>query len=159
MAAGAFHEPLDLQRRSLDPPQDRGCRARCRHRGGGSRDHRAYEFRRRPDPDRSRHEGGQADRYHQLERFPRSLRRFEFQEFTRLFISPPKSPRGYVDDPNPKSTTESARPPRALSHVWGGSPFERTRIQLRHCEELLRRSNPEPLRRDILDCFATLAMT
>src|SRR3954469_9224873 len=125
MAAGAFHEPLDLQRRSLDPPQDRGCRARCRHRGGGSRDHRAHEFRRRLDPDRSRHEGRQADRYHQLERFTRSLRRFEFQEFTRLFISPPKSPRGYVDDPNPKSTTESARPPRALSHVWD---------PLSHCE-------------------------
>ncbi|MEY9431203.1 hypothetical protein ABH975_006518 [Bradyrhizobium ottawaense] len=58
--------------------------------------------------------------YHQRECIPRSLRRSdEFFEFTRLFTSPPKSPRGYVDDPNPKSTTESARPPRALSHVWG----------------------------------------
>ena len=30
---------------------------------------------------------------------------------------------------------------------------------LRHCEELLRRSNPESLREGILDCFAALAMT
>ncbi|TFW52988.1 hypothetical protein CT676_41750 [Bradyrhizobium sp. MOS001] len=30
---------------------------------------------------------------------------------------------------------------------------------LRHCEELLRRSNPDCLRRGILDCFAALAMT
>ncbi|RZN07439.1 hypothetical protein CWO91_27390 [Bradyrhizobium genosp. SA-3] len=29
----------------------------------------------------------------------------------------------------------------------------------RHCEELLRRSNPDRLRGKILDCFAALAMT
>ena len=29
----------------------------------------------------------------------------------------------------------------------------------RHCEEPLRRSNPESLRGKILDCFAALAMT
>ncbi|MDE5463496.1 hypothetical protein GWG67_22930 [Bradyrhizobium sp. CSS354] len=29
----------------------------------------------------------------------------------------------------------------------------------RHCEERLRRSNPESLRGRILDCFAALAMT
>ncbi|RXH19075.1 hypothetical protein EAS54_08820 [Bradyrhizobium guangzhouense] len=29
----------------------------------------------------------------------------------------------------------------------------------RHCEELLRRSNPDCLRGKILDCFAALAMT
>ncbi|MDA9506541.1 hypothetical protein XI09_18275 [Bradyrhizobium sp. CCBAU 11386] len=29
----------------------------------------------------------------------------------------------------------------------------------RHCEEPLRRSNPETLRGKILDCFAPLAMT
>ncbi|RTE92985.1 hypothetical protein D6B98_10095 [Bradyrhizobium sp. LVM 105] len=29
----------------------------------------------------------------------------------------------------------------------------------RHCEEPLRRSNPDYLRGKILDCFATLAMT
>src|SRR5262249_568382 len=29
----------------------------------------------------------------------------------------------------------------------------------RHCEELLRRSNPETFRGGILDCFAALAMT
>ncbi|RZM97986.1 hypothetical protein CWO91_37420 [Bradyrhizobium genosp. SA-3] len=31
--------------------------------------------------------------------------------------------------------------------------------QHRHCEEPLRRSNPESLRCDSLDCFAALAMT
>ena len=30
---------------------------------------------------------------------------------------------------------------------------------LRHCEELLRRSNPDCIRGKILDCFAALAMT
>ncbi|PSO15376.1 hypothetical protein C7G42_28740 [Bradyrhizobium sp. MOS003] len=30
---------------------------------------------------------------------------------------------------------------------------------LRHCEEPLRRSNPDCLLGEILDCFATLAMT
>src|SRR5258708_1731528 len=119
MAAGAFHEPLDLQRRSLDPPEDRGRGPRRRDRGGGLRHHGTLGFGRRPDPDRPRHQGRQAGCDHQLERIARSLRSFdEFFEFTRLFTSPPKSPRGYVDDPNPKSTTESARPPRALSHVW-----------------------------------------
>ncbi|MVT78489.1 hypothetical protein GPL20_36620 [Bradyrhizobium cajani] len=29
----------------------------------------------------------------------------------------------------------------------------------RHCEEHLRRSNPDSHRREILDCFAALAMT
>src|SRR3954467_13894542 len=33
------------------------------------------------------------------------------------------------------------------------------RAQARHCEELLRRSNPDCCRTKILDCFATLAMT
>src|SRR4051812_21516873 len=117
-AGGGFPEPLDLQRRTFDPPPDRRCCARFLARGGGACGDRRGGFGCRVDPDRSRHEGRQADRYHQFERVPRSLRRFELQEFTRLFISPPKSPRGYVDDPNPKSTTESARPPRALSHVW-----------------------------------------
>ncbi|RXG84642.1 hypothetical protein EAS61_38330 [Bradyrhizobium zhanjiangense] len=31
--------------------------------------------------------------------------------------------------------------------------------QARHCEELLRRSNPGSLRGDSLDCFTALAMT
>src|SRR3954462_3944251 len=35
----------------------------------------------------------------------------------------------------------------------------RARSLLRHCEEPLRRSNPESLRRETLDCFAALAMT
>jgi len=35
----------------------------------------------------------------------------------------------------------------------------RTLSQLRHCEELLRRSNPESFLGDTLDCFAALAMT
>src|SRR3954452_8984591 len=35
----------------------------------------------------------------------------------------------------------------------------RSRHSLRHCEEPLRRSNPDYLRGQILDCFATLAMT
>src|SRR5690242_3316989 len=119
MAAGAFHEPLDLQRRSLDPLEDRGRCACCRYRGRGPWHHRTRaELGRRPHPDRTRHEGRQAGHHHQREHLARSLRRHEFFEFTRLFTSPPKSPRGYVDDPNPKSTTESARPPRALSHVW-----------------------------------------
>ncbi|RTE92921.1 hypothetical protein D6B98_09715 [Bradyrhizobium sp. LVM 105] len=33
------------------------------------------------------------------------------------------------------------------------------RSKSRHCEEPLRRSNPESLRGKILDCFAALAMT
>ena len=35
----------------------------------------------------------------------------------------------------------------------------RATLSPRHCEELLRRSNPDCLRREILDCFAALAMT
>ncbi|RXH19611.1 hypothetical protein EAS54_05320 [Bradyrhizobium guangzhouense] len=35
----------------------------------------------------------------------------------------------------------------------------RTPLSPRHCEELLRRSNPDCLRGKILDCFAALAMT
>ncbi|SCB41672.1 hypothetical protein GA0061098_1008332, partial [Bradyrhizobium shewense] len=35
----------------------------------------------------------------------------------------------------------------------------RCRLILRHCEEPLRRSNPESLRRKTLDCFAALATT
>src|SRR5476651_515105 len=55
-----------------------------------------------------------SDDYAQSERVARSLT--GFCEFTRLFISPPKSPRGYLEDPNyPKLTTENARPPRAFS--------------------------------------------
>ena len=83
------------------------------------------------------------NRYHQLERKPRSLRGFdEFFKFTRLFTSPPKSPRGYVDDPNPKSTTESARPPRALSHVWGTSSLQAYLPPSRHCERSEAIQNP-----------------
>ncbi|RXG96809.1 hypothetical protein EAS62_08835 [Bradyrhizobium zhanjiangense] len=33
------------------------------------------------------------------------------------------------------------------------------RLSPRHCEEPLRRSNPESLRGTSLDCFASLAMT
>ncbi|RXH01847.1 hypothetical protein EAS61_05200 [Bradyrhizobium zhanjiangense] len=33
------------------------------------------------------------------------------------------------------------------------------RLSSRHCEEPLRRSNPESLRGTSLDCFASLAMT
>ncbi|RZN00355.1 hypothetical protein CWO91_34265 [Bradyrhizobium genosp. SA-3] len=36
--------------------------------------------------------------------------------------------------------------------------FSRNQPQ-RHCEEPLRRSNPDYLRGEILDCFAPLAMT
>lgn len=32
-------------------------------------------------------------------------------------------------------------------------------LSTRHCEEHLRQSNPDRLRREILDCFAALPMT
>jgi hypothetical protein len=32
-------------------------------------------------------------------------------------------------------------------------------VSFRHCEERQRRSNPDYLRGDTLDCFASLAMT
>ena len=37
---------------------------------------------------------------HQQHQFSRPLTTEEFTEFTRLFTSPPKSPRGYLEDPN-----------------------------------------------------------
>ena len=47
----------------------------------------------------ARDEGRQAGRRHQQRQFGRPLTK-EFTEFTRLFTSPPKSPRGYLEDPN-----------------------------------------------------------
>ncbi|MVT74368.1 hypothetical protein GPL20_15195 [Bradyrhizobium cajani] len=35
----------------------------------------------------------------------------------------------------------------------------RWRLRVRHCEEPLRRSNPDCFRGNSLDCFASLAMT
>jgi len=50
--------------------------------------------------------------------------------------------------------TSNVVPPEA------GTTLElcRAPAQHRHCEELLRRSNPDCLRGKILDCFAALAM-
>jgi hypothetical protein len=48
---------------------------------------------------------------------------------------------------------DAALRPGHENGVW------RTLSPPRHCEEPLRRSNPELLRREILDCFAPLAMT
>ena len=56
---------------------------------------------------------------------------------------------------------------RTVSYLANGLrlPLEETRgkisaaLATRHCEELLRRSNPGCLRGDSLDCFAALAMT
>ncbi|TFV38561.1 hypothetical protein E4K66_14295 [Bradyrhizobium frederickii] len=43
--------------------------------------------------------------------------------------------------------------------MGGSVAGERAESQSRHCEELLRRSNPKSFRGETLDCFATLAMT
>src|SRR5262249_56301256 len=65
--------------------------------------------------DRACDQGRQTGNRHQQRNRAGALTE-EFKEFTRLFTSPPKSPCGYVEDPNyPKLTEENARSPRAFS--------------------------------------------
>ena len=68
--------------------------------------------------DGARDQGRQAGGGHELRRSVGSLTE-EFTEFTRLFTSPPKSPRGYVEDPNYPQVdySENARSPRAFSFL------------------------------------------
>ncbi|RXG94302.1 hypothetical protein EAS62_17640 [Bradyrhizobium zhanjiangense] len=51
------------------------------------------------------------------------------------------------------------KPSNAASGTSGGKTGNGRRQSGRHCEEHLRRSNPDYLRGDRLDCFASLAMT
>ncbi|RZN12865.1 hypothetical protein CWO91_01725 [Bradyrhizobium genosp. SA-3] len=53
----------------------------------------------------------------------------------------------------------SAPQRRCVAARPGHERVARHRHTLRHCEELLRRSNPDCHRGGILDCFAALAMT
>src|SRR5882672_2830775 len=109
--AGDFDEPLDLQRRSHDAHQDRRRRTRCWYRGGGLRHLGTHQFGRRIYPDRARHEGRQGRDDHEFRDIHGPLTK-EFRNSRGLFSSPPKSLRGYVEDP----TTPSRLPKTPAPH-------------------------------------------
>ncbi|TYL85734.1 hypothetical protein FXB38_09255 [Bradyrhizobium cytisi] len=65
--------------------------------------------------------------------------------------------------PSPSSATSPRTPTRTPACGSGSASRRRLRdgptLTTRHCEEPLRRSNPESLHGCSLDCFAALAMT
>src|SRR5258707_3792031 len=109
-AAGGFDEPFDLQRRSHDTSQDCDRSTGCWYRGGRLRHLGSQQLRPRICPDRTGDQGRQGGDGHELQHIRGPLT--SFKEFTRLFSSPPKSPRGYVEDP----TTPSRLPKTPAPH-------------------------------------------
>ena len=66
--------------------------------------------------DRTCHQGGQAGDRHQFEHVVGPLK--GICEFTRLFTSPPKLPRGYVEDPTTPSRLRKRPLPTGVFFLW-----------------------------------------
>src|SRR4051794_20893191 len=110
--AGDFHEPLDLQRGSDDPSQDRGRGTRGWHRGGRPRRLRPAQRRHRLHADGEGLQGRQAGRGDELAGIAGSLKDFFG---IHAVLTAPQLAAWICSRPNPKSTTENARSPRAFS--------------------------------------------
>ncbi|MVT51209.1 hypothetical protein GPL17_11985 [Bradyrhizobium yuanmingense] len=62
--------------------------------------------------------------------------------------------------PTNRNDVGTAREERAFAHpTKSGGSAGQSQSRTRHCEEPLRRSNPDCLYGKTLDCFAPLAMT
>ncbi len=111
-------------------------------------------------PDRARHEGRQGRDDHEFRHIHGPLTK-DFRNSRGLFSSPPKSPRGYVEDPKyPKSTTENARSPRAFSFCAVGRVVGEAGDTTSACHRTLNRirfSNPACRQTQLRDLAAQFA--